>query len=598
MFNIWPSTIYQQPLSNSTQPPVLPASLGKHPQQWTKHEVGVWLKWCSEEFCIEQILPDRIDMNGKALCLLKRSDFMERIPKNGDLLYNALQSLIQKNANVLSPMSSICNLGGTISMSPFIKTEPSLFPLVLTSANTQTTSMHAPSRPRPCVPILPHTQSSILPPSCSSNTLMQHSKHFSNTVSTVPGILSPAPSNVDTESASSDGGSVSDPEGQDNDDHRSTKSNDRYLPTTIKAEIQHSTQSAFQTVNNTIKPPESECRLLWEFIHQLLQNPMCSQYVCWENEKEFIFRINNPTGLAHMWGQQKNRTNMTYEKLSRALRYYYRMNIIKKVSGKRLTYKFMQQPSTIQKGQRGAKPHNKCDMPINRFSYPPFKEDTTDEHLAHRPSSSNSLTSLNDSDPFKLCKRQSQVEDEHSSTPPNFSSSNNHSIEPYDERIIHSIKDNHIFNQMSSNFQISKNSFEKNNAHNLQHSMVAANHCSEGHFSSDFKRHMPSFSINNNSQFGSFCTMGKRNDNDDSKSRFGRYTSPPTHGYGSHFKEEPQDEPEDLSLAPKKRKLNSDYIPEKESPSNDENRLLSKDKENNILPLLIDYKKTQVSEKS
>jgi len=42
-----------------------------------------------------------------------------------------------------------------------------------------------------------------------------------------------------------------------------------------------------------------------------------------------------------MWGQQKNRTNMTYEKLSRALRYYYRMNIIKKVSGKRLTYKYV-----------------------------------------------------------------------------------------------------------------------------------------------------------------------------------------------------------------------------------------------------------------
>jgi len=31
---------------------------------------------------------------------------------------------------------------------------------------------------------------------------------------------------------------------------------------------------------------------------------------------------------------------MTYEKLSRALRYYYRMNIIKKVPGKRLTYRY------------------------------------------------------------------------------------------------------------------------------------------------------------------------------------------------------------------------------------------------------------------
>jgi hypothetical protein len=47
----------------------------KHPQQWTKHEVGVWLKWCSEEYCIEPIPPDKIDMNGKktALFRLKKS---------------------------------------------------------------------------------------------------------------------------------------------------------------------------------------------------------------------------------------------------------------------------------------------------------------------------------------------------------------------------------------------------------------------------------------------------------------------------------------------------------------------------------------------
>ena len=78
----------------------------------------------------------------------------------------------------------------------------------------------------------------------------------------------------------------------------------------------------------------TECRLLWEFIHQLLLDAKFSKYVCWENKEDYVFRIANPTGLAELWGQQKNRTNMTYEKLSRALRYYYRMNIIRKVPGK------------------------------------------------------------------------------------------------------------------------------------------------------------------------------------------------------------------------------------------------------------------------
>uniref|UniRef100_A0A0B7AZM5 ETS domain-containing protein n=1 Tax=Arion vulgaris TaxID=1028688 RepID=A0A0B7AZM5_9EUPU len=49
---------------------------------------------------------------------------------------------------------------------------------------------------------------------------------------------------------------------------------------------------------------------------------------------------------------------MTYEKLSRALRYYYKMQIITKVPGKRLTYKFLQHPAKIRKGQRGARPHS------------------------------------------------------------------------------------------------------------------------------------------------------------------------------------------------------------------------------------------------
>lgn len=82
----------------------------------------------------------------------------------------------------------------------------------------------------------------------------------------------------------------------------------------------------------------SDCRLLWEFIYHLLLNNEYSTYICWDNKDRFIFRIVNPHGLAKLWGNQKSRSTMTYEKLSRALRYYYKMEIIKKVPGQRLTY--------------------------------------------------------------------------------------------------------------------------------------------------------------------------------------------------------------------------------------------------------------------
>ncbi len=48
----------------------------------------------------------------------------------------------------------------------------------------------------------------------------------------------------------------------------------------------------------------------------------------------------DPEEVARKWGNRKNRPNMNYDKLSRALRYYYDKLILNKVPGKRYTYKF------------------------------------------------------------------------------------------------------------------------------------------------------------------------------------------------------------------------------------------------------------------
>ncbi|KAK6302998.1 hypothetical protein J4Q44_G00273530 [Coregonus suidteri] len=41
-----------------------------------------------------------------------------------------------------------------------------------------------------------------------------------------------------------------------------------------------------------------------------------------------------------MWGERKGKPHMNYDKLSRALRYYYNKRILYKTKGKRFTYKF------------------------------------------------------------------------------------------------------------------------------------------------------------------------------------------------------------------------------------------------------------------
>ncbi|TWW73981.1 ETS translocation variant 3-like protein [Takifugu flavidus] len=52
------------------------------------------------------------------------------------------------------------------------------------------------------------------------------------------------------------------------------------------------------------------------------------------------FVIHDPEKLARLWGERKGKPHMNYDKLSRALRYYYNKHILHKTKGKRFTYKF------------------------------------------------------------------------------------------------------------------------------------------------------------------------------------------------------------------------------------------------------------------
>lgn len=51
--------------------------------------------------------------------------------------------------------------------------------------------------------------------------------------------------------------------------------------------------------------------------------------------------------MARLWGVQKNRPSMNYDKLSRSLRYYYEKGIMQKVAGERYVYRFVCDPQTL-----------------------------------------------------------------------------------------------------------------------------------------------------------------------------------------------------------------------------------------------------------
>ncbi|XP_046889322.1 ETS homologous factor isoform X1 [Hypomesus transpacificus] len=80
---------------------------------------------------------------------------------------------------------------------------------------------------------------------------------------------------------------------------------------------------------------------LWEFIRDILLSPDRNQgLIKWEDRTEGVFRFLKSEAVAQLWGKKKNNSSMTYEKLSRAMRYYYKREILERVDGRRLVYKF------------------------------------------------------------------------------------------------------------------------------------------------------------------------------------------------------------------------------------------------------------------
>lgn len=80
---------------------------------------------------------------------------------------------------------------------------------------------------------------------------------------------------------------------------------------------------------------------LWEFIYDMLNNPLYNPSILkWENQNEGVFRFVQSESVAQLWGTLKSNENMTYEKLSRAMRHYYKRGILERVEGRRLVYKF------------------------------------------------------------------------------------------------------------------------------------------------------------------------------------------------------------------------------------------------------------------
>ncbi|XP_053098659.1 transcription factor ETV7 [Hemicordylus capensis] len=289
-----PLQLHPTPVT-SLQPPLyegqiftLPGRLRIQPSLWSKDDVIHWLRWAEKEYSLRETDGSKFEMNGKALCILTKEDFRLRAPNSGDVLYELLQYIkTQRRALVCSPFFN----------SPFRDAEQ-------TQTQSTTEDMKGRLEGLPADGRVPPAECLILTTSRPS--------HVDQYRSSTKTFYSPAAIN---------------------------------LPHNTDLSYRADVVCSFPVTSPApVSGKIADCRLLWDYVYQLLCDSRYESFIKWEDKEAKIFRVVDPNGLARLWGNHKNRMNMTYEKMSRALRHYYKLNIIKKEPGQKLLFRFLKTP--------------------------------------------------------------------------------------------------------------------------------------------------------------------------------------------------------------------------------------------------------------
>ncbi|XP_027885216.1 transcription factor ETV7 isoform X2 [Xiphophorus couchianus] len=324
-----PPTVHHPP---SNQPPLvslhtqedlwhLPGRLRINPSLWDKEDVAHWLHWAQKEYSLRRPEKGHFEMNGRALCLLTKEDFRRRCPSSGDVLYEILQCVKQQRRSVVcqSPNVSALAASGHIQapvssqIPPHSVQEPQS-PIVspVTAAAPAAVVATVSNQPEPISPLRER------PPVFYPYSAPLTHNIGSAAVSVLP------PNQI-----------------------QSLPLKESVIQEPLNLSSREKPRSPLHKANGRIP----ECRLLWDYVYQLLCDDRYQDYIRWEDPDTHVFRVVDPNGLARLWGNHKNRDNMTYEKMSRALRHYYKLNIIQKERGQKLLFRFLKLPLDIKKHQ-------------------------------------------------------------------------------------------------------------------------------------------------------------------------------------------------------------------------------------------------------
>ncbi|RWS30225.1 ETSous factor-like protein [Leptotrombidium deliense] len=283
----------------------------KCPEQWTSEDVWHWIfSWAGDRSIdIEEVHPLAYsNMNGDILCQMTRNDFISISPKFGTHIYETLQQLINQNRTT--------NLNTNVNHD--FNVFPNLPSFDLLRSSCFDLECHGSSPSSGSESDRESTSSSLT----AVNERQTGNNHLltvtNNNLSTI-NVNHPLNTSTATKSLSS-----------------LTSSS---LPIPVKK------------VGRRGRPPKKDAKSrnrqgkgngkLWEFIRDLLLDPITNpSLIRWEKREDGVFKFVQSDKVAKLWGQRKQNPRMTYEKLSRAMRYYYKSQVLLPVFGRRLVYKF------------------------------------------------------------------------------------------------------------------------------------------------------------------------------------------------------------------------------------------------------------------
>lgn len=325
----------------------LPGRLRINPSLWDKEDVAHWLHWAQKEYSLCRPEKGRFEMNGRALCLLTKEDFRRRCPGSGDVLYEILQCVKQQRMSVACyPPNTSHSLGTQPMQKPGSCQNPTHHvqePQCPTVNDTQVSAAvvtTVSSQPEPMLPLRDRPLSFY---TCPAPVKLSN-------VSTLPNSQLHCPPRTE-----------------------------HIIQEPLNLSSREKPRSLLQKANGRIP----ECRLLWDYVYQLLCDDRYQEYIRWEDQDSLVFRVVDPNGLARLWGNHKNRHNMTYEKMSRALRHYYKLNIIKKERGQKLLFRFLKLPHDIRKRQSDIAESPEHTPPQDRDL--PYTQDHREDHFEVSP---------------------------------------------------------------------------------------------------------------------------------------------------------------------------------------------------------------------